>query len=73
MKHQKLDNNFVQWENGNIGHRSTLKIVLNPLLRFIQPWTNNPLVIVSIGTIDKNGDKIYTKFHGYKLARMTKQ
>lgn len=66
MKYKTLNNNFVQWENGNIGHRSMLKIIVNPILRFIQFWTFKPYVIVSVGTVKHNCHE----FHGYTVSRV---
>lgn len=45
----RLDKYMVFDDNGApMCHRSPLKVILNPVLRFLQPWTNKPWVIASI-------------------------
>ena len=37
---------FIKTTNGWI-HKTRLKVTINPVLRFIQFWTNKPFVIIS--------------------------
>ena len=54
-------------------HKSPVKLLLNPILRKIQFWTKEPLVICSKTDFDENGAP---HFRGYGLIRtrvMTEQ
>ncbi len=52
---------YVKHDNVNWCHRHPIKIVINPMLRFIQFWTDKPYVIASI-TEFKNEKPIFIKF-----------
>ena len=43
-------------------HRSPLKLIINPFLRFIQFWTDKPFVIYSHTEFDKNGKPHFLKY-----------
>ena len=47
-------------------HRSPLKCIVNPILRKIQFWRKEPLVICSNTEFDENG---VPHFKGYGLVR----
>lgn len=42
-------------------HRAPFKVIINPILRFIQFYTDRPFVIAS------EFSKDFKQFHGYKL------
>lgn len=65
---KKLNDAFVEWENGNIGHKPLIKVLVNPILRFIQFWTNKPYVIASI-VIQSETDSEW-KFYRYIITRI---
>lgn len=48
-------------------HRTPLKCIVNPILRKIQFWTDEPWVISSICEKDENGTWHFIK---YELARV---
>jgi hypothetical protein len=68
MKYIKLENSFVRWENGNYGHCSLLKIVVNTFLRLLQFYSCKPYVIASIVSITPK-----LKFHKYEINRVRYQ
>ena len=61
------DKYYVQdQECGCWMHKSPVKLLLNPILRKIQFWTKEPLVICSNTDFDENG---VPHFKGYGLIR----
>ena len=61
------DKYYVQdQECGCWMHKSPVKLLLNPILRKIQLWTKEPLVICSKTDFDENGAP---HFRGYGLIR----
>ena len=50
-------------------HRTPLKVIVNPILRFLQFWTKRPFVIASDTEFDKNGKP---HFLNYCFARIKK-
>lgn len=56
-----MKNYYIKFDNGNWGHRHPIKIIINPVLRFIQFWTNAPYVIAS-KTEFNNGKPNFIKF-----------
>lgn len=47
-------------------HRTPLKVIVNPILRFLQFWTNEPWVIGSDTDFDKDDNP---HFQGYCWVR----
>jgi len=41
-------NKYFVYKQGQWFHRTPLKVFLNPILRFIQFWTDTPYVIASV-------------------------
>lgn len=67
MSESSKDKYYVQdKECGCWMHRSPLKCIINPLLRKIQFWTKEPLVICSNTDFDENG---VPHFKGYGMTR----
>ena len=55
-KFDRWINRFFEFKWGAMRHRSPLKCTVNPVLRFIQFWTNKPYVISSVcGKCPVNG------------------
>lgn len=55
-----------QSSNGKWTHRPPFKVILNPILRFLQFWTDRPYVIATMATRTKHN----FIFKGYKLSRV---
>lgn len=66
QKRHRLDRYYVVGSHG-VRHRSPLKLVVNPILRVLQFWTNNPYVIASKSERISYCDY---KFIGYKFMRV---
>ena len=54
-------NDCYRVENEIICHKTLLKLILNPILRFIQFWTDKPLVLASVSD--------YCPVNGYYFIR----
>lgn len=55
---------YVVKENGHWMHKHPIKLLLNPLLRKIQFYTDNPYVIASRLSSD------LSKFQGFEIKRV---
>lgn len=61
MKAGDINKYYVKLENDKWVHRHPVKVVINPILRTIQFWTNKPYVIAS-DTEFKNNNPTFIKF-----------
>jgi hypothetical protein len=67
MRYFYKPNSWFEYTDGGWIHSTPLKRTVNPLLRYIQFWTDRPLVIASY--VDFDGENI-PNFKKYVLKRV---
>jgi hypothetical protein len=60
-------NCWFEYTEGRWRHSTPLKRAVNPILRYIQFWTDRPLVIASLVHFDENKNP---NLVGYKIRRV---
>lgn len=54
---------FYKYNNGDgYAHRTVLKVIVNPILRSLQFWTDRPYVIASVIKV-VHGRPVFVKYH----------
>lgn len=63
---------FVYKDGVIINHRTPLKLIVNPILRFFQFYTEKPYVIVSFIEFDSYGNGNFIRY-GFKRVKKFKK
>ena len=58
---------WIKRTNGNWSHKTPLKMILNPILRFIQFYSNKPYVITSNAELVENS---HPRFKTYTFIKV---
>lgn len=53
---------WIKRTNGNWSHKTPLKMILNPILRFVQFYTNKPYIIVSHVELIENSHPRFKRY-----------
>jgi hypothetical protein len=62
MRYFYKPNSWFEYTDGGWIHSTPLKRTVNPLLRYIQFWTNRPLVIASHVDFDEKNTPNFKKY-----------
>jgi hypothetical protein len=53
---------LIKWKDGTYGHRHPIKVIINPILRWLQFFSDSPWVIQSKFEIEAGIPKRFIKF-----------
>lgn len=66
------DKYYVYKDGKCINHRPPIKVILNPILRTIQFWSNSPWVIASMTNCDSDGTAHFINYIFTKVTYVKK-